>query len=162
MDLVDCLVELVEVLVFLLSKAIEPYVLILLVVRDYVRIPVTKVLLPQLHRPLQFDLLHASIFLLSLDVGGRDVQSAVRVKLALGSVHNMLCSPFFVNVNNCFGLLAKERCCPFEMVGTDRKLSRGAEASFDLFEPSSVDDVLLILPKVSVFFSILVKYRSVI
>ena len=47
--LINSLVKSVKVLVLLLSKAIEPHVFVLLVVRDDVCVPVSQILLPQFH-----------------------------------------------------------------------------------------------------------------
>lgn len=99
-DLIDRLIELVIELVLLFSETVQPYVLVLLVICDQIRVTVSKVFLMEFHWSLEPNLFHATIFLFSLNVWCRDIQSTMCVKLTLWTVYNVLCFPFFMNIYN--------------------------------------------------------------
>lgn len=67
-DLVDRLVKLVEVFVLLLAEAVQPHVFIVLIISYEVGVAATEVLSLQFHRSLDSDLLHTTIFRLSIDI----------------------------------------------------------------------------------------------
>lgn len=79
-DLIDCLVKLIIVLIFLTSEAIEPNIFIILIIRYDIGGLVSQVLPSKLHRSFNLYLLHTAIFLISVDIRCWDINSSVGIK----------------------------------------------------------------------------------
>lgn len=85
----------------MVAVAVEPVAFRLLSIGHYVECAISQILLSQFEGSLKFDFFHAAIFWGSIDVGGKLVYSLVSIELSLGSNHDVLSLPFFVDIYNC-------------------------------------------------------------
>ena len=116
--------------ILLVTEAVDPSIFWLLIVGQHISGLITEILLAQLQRPLDLDLLHAAIFRLALDVRSWHIQPLVSVELGLGALHGTLRLPLVRDVNDRFRLGLEQAPGALEGVAANWHLHGGSKLDF--------------------------------
>lgn len=163
MGQLDSRSNLVKINLLLVAEGIDPRVGLLIAVGENVRTAASHVLLVQLQRPLDLDLLHAAIFRITLDVGSRQAEALMGVQviqlLRSGLVKVvLLCLPLVANVDDDLRLLLQQALCSLVRRRANRQLGRCSEENTQLIFAVGVQHVRLALSLVLRLFHFLVEH----
>ena len=126
------------------TERVDPCAIFLLCSRNDVKfLPIFEILLTQLDASFNLQLIHAAVFLLSVNVAGRDEETLVGVELGESAVFDGgLRLPLVTDLDDLLWLtLGVERTFTFQRLRTNVKLAAGSHSESGLLLSAPVHGV---------------------
>jgi hypothetical protein len=116
-------------------ERVKPVFFVSDIVCNWVIVSVSNLFLPELQRPLNSDLLHATVVWLSLDVRSWNINPFICLYLTEWILFTVVHSlPLVSDVKYLLRLLLKKGSCSFVRFATDWQLTRSTILDFEAYE----------------------------